>query len=56
MTNSMPTYQELVNALCDFMDGTQDHEIQEITGLPEEDAERIARVRRLAMYMWEVNR
>ncbi len=33
------------NALVDFMDGTQDHDIQAETGLPDADCERIAKAR-----------
>lgn len=51
----MPTYQDLVNALCDFMDGTQDHEIQYQTGLSDENCNFIADVRNSVMNMWEVN-
>jgi hypothetical protein len=49
----LPTYQELVNALCDMMDGLEDDEVQSTTGLPEEDAERIVRVRKMIMHMWQ---
>ena len=36
-------------ALVDVMDGTQDHEIQADTGLPDADCERIAKARADAM-------
>ena len=36
-------------ALVDVMDGTQDHDIQAYTGLPDADCERIAKARADAM-------
>ena len=33
-------------ALVDFMDGTQDHDIQAETGLPDADCEKIAEARK----------
>jgi hypothetical protein len=51
----MPTYQDLVNALCDIMDGMQDHDIQSATGLPDEDCDFIADVRRAVLSSWDVN-
>jgi hypothetical protein len=49
-----PSYQELVNSFCDVLDGVQNHEIQEMTGLPDEDVERIIRVRNAVTPIWEV--
>ena len=54
-TENMPTYQDLVNALCDIMDGLQDHDIQAQTGLPDEDCDFIADVRRAVRPQWDVN-
>lgn len=50
---NLPTYQQLVNALCDYMDGVQDHEVQENTGLPDEDAQHIIDVRKAVLHLWE---
>ena len=36
-------------ALVDVMDGMKDHEIQEETGLPQEDCDRIAEARKDAL-------
>ena len=50
-----PSYQDLVNALCDVMDGMQDHEIQEYTGLPDDDCKFIQDVRRAVYSRWDLN-
>ena len=55
MSNNMPTYQDLVNALCDVMDGVQDHDVQSDTGLPEDESQFIIDVRRSVLSIWDVN-
>lgn len=52
---TQPTYQDLVNALCDIMDGMQDHDIQAATGLSDEDCDFIAQVRQAVVPQWDVN-
>lgn len=47
----MPSYMELVTALCDALDGTQDHHIVDLTG-NEDDANKIAKVREAVKPLW----
>jgi len=51
----LPTYQDLVNALCDVLDGIQDHHIQDMTGLPDEDCDKIVSVRSRVIHLWQIN-
>lgn len=46
------TVQELLDAFHDVLDGTQSHDIQSNTGLPDEDVERIIRVRESTSGQW----
>lgn len=47
----MPSYLELVTALCDVLDGTQDHDIRNLTG-NDEDADKAAKVREAVKPLW----
>jgi hypothetical protein len=53
---NLPTYQELVDALCNVLDGIQDHHIQDRTGLSNEECDHIARVRAAVIHMWNNNK
>ena len=47
--------QDLVDAFCDFLDGTQDHDVVNHTGC-QEMADRIIAVRAAVKNLWSVNR
>lgn len=47
--------QNIIDAFCDVLDGTQDHDIVGITGCPEM-AERVIAVRRAVAGLWTANR
>lgn len=52
---SLPSYDELVSAFCNVLDGVQDHDIQSMTGLPDKDVEDIIEIRRAVMDLWKPN-
>lgn len=48
------TVQDLLNAFHDVLDGTQSHDIQANTGLPDADVDRIIKVRNETVSLWEI--
>lgn len=52
---NLPTYQQLVDALCDIMDGVQVHDIVAMTGLSDDDAAYIDNVRRAVTHLWDTD-
>jgi len=46
------TIRQVICALCDVLDGVQEHDIQGWTGLPEEDCGRIAAIRNEVSDIW----
>lgn len=46
------TVQDLINSLCEFMDGTQDHDIHNATGLDEAGVAMVAKTRAAARRFW----
>lgn len=48
----LPSYKEVVCAFCDVLDGTQNHDLHCMTGLPEERCEEVARTRAAVTDIW----
>ena len=46
------TVQDLINTLCNVMDGVQNHDLVNMTGLPSDEADRIGEVRDSVQELW----
>lgn len=55
IANTNVTVQDLVDALCDVLDGEQDHDIERMTGAGPH-VERIIKTRAAVTPFWNVNR
>ena len=52
MSANLPSYEELVCALCDVLDGTPQHHIHDMTGLPEDRCVEISMIRQKVLEIW----
>ncbi len=50
--STLPSYADIAFALCDMMDGIQDHHITDETGLPSQRADEIAKIRAALRESW----
>lgn len=48
------TAQNVLNALCDVMDGEEDHDYGSATGHSEEDAARLVAIRAAVKPLWQI--
>ena len=47
------TMQDLINALCYILDGVQCHDLGDMTGLSEEECDRLDTIRNVARQHWK---